>query len=256
MSVGSGPDGGYLVPPEVETRDRPRGSRRSRRSAPSPRVRQVSAARLQEAVHRSPGSATGWVGETAARPETGVADAGRAAVPGDGALRHAGGDADAARRLRRSTSTSGSPRRWSTAFAEQEGTAFVTGDGVNKPKGFLGYTKVADACWSWGKIGYHRDRRRRRASPATNPSDMLIDLDLCAEGRLPRRTPRFVMNRKTQAAIRKFKDVDGNYLWQPAAQAGGTRDADGLPAWPRPRTCRTSPPTASRSPSATSAAAI
>jgi HK97 family phage major capsid protein len=27
----------------------------------------------------------------------------------------------------------------------------------------------------------------------------------------------FVMNRKTQSAIRKFKDSGGNYLWQPPA---------------------------------------
>jgi HK97 family phage major capsid protein len=31
----------------------------------------------------------------------------------------------------------------------------------------------------------------------------------------------FVMNRKTQAAVRKFKDTQGDYLWQPPAQAGG-----------------------------------
>ena len=31
----------------------------------------------------------------------------------------------------------------------------------------------------------------------------------------------FVMNRKTQSAIRKFKDLTGNYLWQPPAIAGG-----------------------------------
>jgi len=29
------------------------------------------------------------------------------------------------------------------------------------------------------------------------------------------------MNRKTQSAIRKFKDTTGQYLWQPPAQAGG-----------------------------------
>ena len=62
----------------------------------------------------------------------------------------------------RSTSTSGSPRKCSTAFAEQETLAFVIGDGTNKPKGFLDYTKVADASWSWGNLGYHRDRRRGR----------------------------------------------------------------------------------------------
>ena len=38
------------------------------------------------------------------------------------------------------------------------------------------------------------------------------------------------MNRKTQAAIRKFKDADGEYLWQPPASAGQTAIADELPA--------------------------
>ncbi len=41
-----------------------------------------------------------------------------------------------------------------TAFAEQEGTAFVTGDGDKKPTGFLAYTTVAEASWAWEKIGY------------------------------------------------------------------------------------------------------
>ena len=40
------------------------------------------------------------------------------------------------------------------AFAAQETAAFVTGDGVNKPKGFLGYSIVADASQTWGDIGY------------------------------------------------------------------------------------------------------
>ena len=40
-----------------------------------------------------------------------------------------------------------------TAFAEQEGTAFVSGDGDKRPTGFLSYPTVADASWSWGKIG-------------------------------------------------------------------------------------------------------
>ena len=70
------------------------------------------------------------------------------------------------------------------AFAEQEGTAFVTGDGTNKPKGFLAYTTVANASWAWGKIGYIATGVAG-AFPASNPSDVLVDLDLCAEGRLP-----------------------------------------------------------------------
>jgi HK97 family phage major capsid protein len=38
---------------------------------------------------------------------------------------------------------------------------------------------------------------------------------------LPKFDAVFVMNRKTQAAIRKFKDSQGNYLWHPPAVAGG-----------------------------------
>ena len=34
------------------------------------------------------------------------------------------------------------------AFATQEGTAFVSGDGSGKPTGFLNYTKVAEASWA------------------------------------------------------------------------------------------------------------
>ena len=48
------------------------------------------------------------------------------------------------------------------------------------------------------------------------------------------------MNRKTQSAIRKFKDADGNYLWQPPAARGPAGDADVASRWSRPRTCRTS----------------
>jgi HK97 family phage major capsid protein len=39
-------------------------------------------------------------------------------------------------------------------FAEQESAAFASGDGVNKPNGFLSRTAVADTAWSWGNLGY------------------------------------------------------------------------------------------------------
>ncbi|MBR7559511.1 phage major capsid protein, partial [Mycobacterium tuberculosis] len=40
-----------------------------------------------------------------------------------------------------------------TAFAEQEGQAFINGNGTSQPKGFLTYDSIADAIWSWGKLG-------------------------------------------------------------------------------------------------------
>ena len=123
-------------------------------------VRQVSGD-----VYKKPfaitGAGTGWVGETAARPQTATPTLAELAFP----TMELYAMPAATRRCsttRRSTSTSGSPRRCETAFAEQEGTAFVTGNGTNKPKGFLDYTKVADGSLELGQHRLRRDRRRRR----------------------------------------------------------------------------------------------
>ena len=57
------------------------------------------------------------------------------------------------------------------AFAEQETTAFVTGDGINKPKGFLDDDDGGGKQLGLGQARLCRDRRRRaparRAMPAT-----------------------------------------------------------------------------------------
>jgi HK97 family phage major capsid protein len=105
------------------------------------------------------------------------------------------------------------------AFAEQEGAAFVAGDGSNKPKGFLSYDTAANAAWEWGKIGYIASGASG-AFPSSNPSDVLVDLVYAVKAGY-RQNGNFVMNRKTQSAIRKFKDSTGGYLWQPPGQAGG-----------------------------------
>ncbi len=134
-------------------------------------------------------------------------------------------------------STSGSPKRCATPSPQQEGTAFVNGDGTNKPKGFLAYTKVAERLLGWGNIGYIRPGVAG-AFASTNPGDKLIDLVYALKAGY-RANGTWVMNRKTQAAIRKMKDGDGNYLWQPAAKAGDAVAADGLSRSRSPRTCPT-----------------
>ena len=54
---------------------------------------------------------------------------------------------------------------------------------------------------------------------ATNGSDALIDLIYAVKAGY-RQSGSFVMNRKTQAAIRKLKATTGEYLWQPPAVLG------------------------------------
>ena len=173
------------------------------------------------------GPSVGWVGETAARPQTDTPTLDALSFP---AMELYAMPAATATLLEDSAVNID---EWlasevEQAFADQEGTAFVTGDGVNKPKGFLAYTKVANASWSWGNIGYIATGEAG-ALPADDPSDVLIDLIYAVKAGY-RRNGTFVMNRKTQSAVRKFKDEGGNYLWQPPAVGERQRHADELPA--------------------------
>lgn len=224
LSIASNPDGGFLVPPEVETEIGRRLANLSPIRAISG-VRQVSAS-LYKKPFNVTGFAAGWVGETAARPETGSATLAELQFP----TMELYAMPSATQALLDDTAVN--IEQWiaeevQIAFAEQEGAAFVTGNGVNRPKGFLDYTKVADGNWSWGNIGYLATGVAGNFA-AANPSDRLIDLAYAIRAG-HRQNASFVMNRKTQSAIRKFKDVDGNYLWQPAIRPDGRASLMGFP---------------------------
>lgn len=215
MSYGSGQDGGYLVPAETETEIGKRLSALSPiRSIAS--VRQVSSAVLKKPFSVS-GPAVGWVAETAARPQTDTATLAELQFPTMELYAMPAATAslleDAVVDLDQWISS-----EVEAAFAEQEGAAFISGDGTAKPKGFLSYTTVAEASWAWGKIGY-TVTGVAGALPASNPSDILIDTVYSLKAGY-RQNANWVMNRKTQAAIRKLKDADGNYLWQPPSAVG------------------------------------
>ena len=216
LSAGSNPDGGYLVPDETE-----RVIARSLKDISPIRaiagIRQVSAN-----VYKKPfaitGPGTGWVGETDARPQTSTPTLSELSFPTMELYAMPAATAtlleDAAVNI----------DEWIAeevriAFAEQEGTAFVNGDGVNKPQGFLNYPKVDNTTWSWGNIGY-LPTGTAGAFDATNPSDDLVDLIYSLKAGY-RANAHWVMNRSVQAEIRKFKDANGNYIWQPPAVPGG-----------------------------------
>lgn len=215
MSYGSGQDGGYLVPDEIETAI----GARLRELSPIrsiATVRQVSGAVLKKPFAVN-GPAVGWVGETAARPQTATAALQEMQFP---TMELYAMPAATAALLEDSIVDLGD---WITgeveiAFAEQEGAAFVNGDGVNKPRGFLDYGSVAEGDWAWGSLG-HVATGVDGALPAEDASDVLIDTVYALKSGY-RQNANWLMNRRTQAAIRKLKDADGNYLWQPPATAG------------------------------------
>ena len=97
-----------------------------------------------------------------------------------------------------------------TAFSLQESLAFVSGDGTNKPKGFLDYSIVEEASHSWGQIGGVAGDFSQASA-----GDQLIDLIHAPKSQF-RTNGRFVMNRRTAATVRKLKDGDGRYIWAPS----------------------------------------
>ena len=224
LSVGSSPDGGYLVPFETETEIARKLAAASPMRAISG-IRQVSASTYKKPFSTT-GFSAGWVGETAARTETSSSTLAELQFPAMELYAMPAATQtlldDSAVNLDQWIS-----EEVQQAFADQESTAFVTGNGTNKPRGFLNYTQVADASWSWGNLGYLATGTAA-AFPASNPSDKLIDLIYTLKSGY-RQNATWLTNRKTQGAIRKFKDVDGNYLWQPAARADGKATLLGFP---------------------------
>jgi HK97 family phage major capsid protein len=103
-------------------------------------------------------------------------------------------------------------------FARAEAATFVTGDGVNKPRGFLNRPQVANASWAWGSIGFI-PTGAAGAFTAANPADVLVDL-VYALGAQYRARANFVMNSRTAGVVRKLKDADGRFLWADGLQAG------------------------------------
>lgn len=96
-------------------------------------------------------------------------------------------------------------------FAEKEGSDFISGDGVNGPRGLTSYTNVANASYAWGSVGYVASGHASSWA-SSNPSDYLIDL-VHSLKRQYRAGASFLMNDATLGSIRKLKDGQGNYLW-------------------------------------------
>lgn len=224
MESGTDADGGYLVPQDAES------TIGDHLTALSPMRALATVRQVSSTVFRKPvtteGFDAGWVAENAARPETGsvvlseltfptmelyAMPAATATLLDDAAIDMdvwLAGEVDA-------------------AFAEQESSAFVTGNGTSQPQGFLSATTVDEASWAWGKIGTIATGVSGDF-PASDPSEVLIDLVYALKSTY-RQNGTFIMNRSTQAALRKMRDADGNYIWTPPAAAGAKAALLGFP---------------------------
>ena len=118
-------------------------------------------------------------------------------------------------------------KKVSEKFGRAEANAFVAGNGINKPRGFLTYT---DYTGTKGDGGVTMGQIERRASGATAAvtTDGLITLKYSlVEDLLQRGT--WLVNRLTVSELMKLKDGDGQYIWRPGIQENHPSTLLGLP---------------------------
>jgi len=205
-------DGGYLVDPQTaETIQTVLSGASSVRAIAN--VVQVEATSYDVLVdHTDIGH--GWATETGNATETGTPSIDRITIP----LHELSALPKASQRLLDDSAfdiEGWLAGRIADKFARAEAAAFVGGDGVDKPTGFLTYTAVDDDAWTWGNLGYVATG----ADGDFNGADAIVDL-VYALGARYRANGAFVMNSKTAGAVRKLKDADGRLLWSDGLDAG------------------------------------
>jgi HK97 family phage major capsid protein len=222
MSVGTDSAGGYLAPIEWDRQviDALRAISPMRRLAT---VIQTTV-RAYTTVWSNRGWGSGWVGETAARPETAAASL--SSVPfGHGEIyampavtQQLLDDADFPLEEWLSAELAGE-------FVYQEGPAFVAGNGTNKPNGFLTYATGGTnaATHPGGAIAVSTV-----AAVAAVTSDELIDVVYALPAPY-RQNASWVMNSTSAGKVMKLKDGDGNYVWQRNLTAGQPSTLMGYP---------------------------
>ncbi|MGR3639934.1 phage major capsid protein [Alterinioella nitratireducens] len=217
-------EGGYLVDPQ--TAEMIQGVLRGSSSLRSvANVVNVEATSFDVLVDHTDVGA-GWATETAASTETDTPQIERISIP----LHELSALPKASQRLLDDTAfdiEGWLAERIADKFSRAEAMAFISGDGIDKPTGFLTHTTVDDASWSWGNLGYVVTGADGDFD-ATNPADAIVDL-VYALGARYRANANFVMNSKTAGAVRKMKDADGRFLWSDGLAAGEPARLMGYP---------------------------
>lgn len=170
---------------------------------------------------------SGWVGETQQRDETNTPKVGLGKIPVHEIY------AQPKQTQRFLDDAAVNVENWlagkvSDRFARQENRAFAIGDGVVMPAGIFikPSAETGDATRKWGtlqhiKTGVNGDF-------AANNGDVLIDVVYSVKAAFRPRAA-WMMPRLVEAKIRKMKDLEGRYLWQPGLSMGQPSTIMGYP---------------------------
>ncbi len=215
MSSAVAADGGYLIDPQTADTIRSMLLATSSLRAIG-NVVQIDAASFDVLIDRTE-VGSGWATEALATSETGTPTLERISIK----LHELSAMPKASQRLLDDSAFD--VEGWlaskiATRFIRAEASAFINGTGVDQPKGILLPTKVANASWTWGSLGYVPTGAAADFAP-TNSVDCIINL-IYSLGADYRANATFVMNSKTAGAVRKMKDADGRFMWSDGLVAG------------------------------------
>lgn len=210
MSVGYEQGGGLLVGPAIESRIV------SKLYETSPMrqiafIQPISTSDGIKGIVDNDEASSGWTSERASRTETNTPELGKYEI----AVHEQYAEPRITQQLLDDAAVD--PEAWlagkvADKLIRTENTAFVTGNGSGKPRGFLDYDKAttADSTRAWNVLQYVASGSSG-AFAASAPFDKVFDLVFAVKNQY-RANAVFAGNRTTLAAIRKLKDGQSNYL--------------------------------------------
>ena len=222
LSTLSDPDGGYVItPPEFDTAiDRVALTMSAMRRLAT--VRTIGTDTYKKLVNQG-GSTSGWVAEKQSRTETDTPVLREIAInmkeiyaePGTTQIALDDAYMDLAAWLADEVTIE---------FTQEEGSAFIGGNGVEKPHGIANYTMIADSSYAWGKVGFVTSGH----ATLINNVDKLMDVTLALKP-IYLNGASWLMNRATAGKIRQLKNGEGEYLWRPGLELGAPNVLFGYP---------------------------
>jgi HK97 family phage major capsid protein len=221
-TIGSDPEGGYAVPDSID-REIERFERDNTPMRQLAKVITVSNENYEKLVNQG-GASSGWVDELEARAET-TTPALAALKPYFGEIYSNPGSSQKALDDAMFDVEAWLAEEVGLEFGEQENDAFTRGSGVKKPKGILAYTlsTSVDGTRTFGQI-----QNVNSGSSGNFVADKILDL-IYALKRGYRDNAVMMMSALSVGAVRKLKDGQNNYLWQPTYVAGQPQMLAGYP---------------------------
>jgi HK97 family phage major capsid protein len=222
LSVGADPDGGYVVNPDLSGRIVMKVFESSPMRAYAS-VQVISSDALEGLFDLNEAS-SGWVGETDSRAETNTPQLGKWRIP----TYELYAKPKATQKLLDDASIN--MEAWLASkvaekFARDEANAFVVGNGVNKPRGFLTYGSGTTLP---GTIEQFPSGVNGALAATPDGGDVLINA-LYGLKQQYRANATWFMNRASTRLVRKAKDSNGSYIWVPGIAAGQPASLLGYP---------------------------